>query len=142
MNDKKEVDDQHELDKIRLQKMKALMEAKKRQEVAKEQSVSIFEKIDYILKIVLTPEAYSYFNKIKAAEPHVYQSIFSELVSEDVIQNIDYLIAIIQQRGGVPKKIPLDAIVYLERKVKGIKSKIQVKRADGDMMDLGSYLTK
>ncbi|GAH22005.1 unnamed protein product, partial [marine sediment metagenome] len=58
-----------------------------------------------------------------------------------VIQSIDYLLTIIQQRGGVPKKIPLDAIIYLERKVKGIRSKIQVKRGD-NLMDLGSFLTK
>ena len=72
----------------------------------------------------------------------VYQAIFNELVSPDVITNIDYLIAIINRQGGVPRKIPLDAIIYLERKVKGIKGKIQVKKGDGEMMDLGSFLTK
>jgi len=42
----------------------------------------------------------------------------------------------------VPRQIPLDAIIYLERKVKGIKSTIKVKQGDGEVMDLGSYLTK
>ena len=71
----------------------------------------------------------------------MYQSIHGELISPDVVQSIDYLISLIRSRGGIPRKIPLDAIVYLERKAKGIRSKIQVKRGD-DMMDLSSYLTK
>ena len=133
--------DQHELDKIRMRKMKALMEAKKRKEAAQERSVSIYEKIDFVLKVVLAPDAYTHLNNLKENEPPVYQNIYNELISPDVVQSIDYLLALIQQRGGIPRKIPLDAIIYLERKVKGIKSKIQVKRGD-DMMDLSSFLSK
>ncbi len=133
--------DQHELDKIRMRKMRALMEAKKRKEAAQERSVSIYEKIDFVLKVVLAPDAYTHLNNLKENEPPVYQNIYNELISPDVVQSIDYLLAIIQQRGGIPRKIPLDAIIYLERKVKGIKSKIQVKRGD-DMMDLSSFLSK
>ena len=133
--------DQHELDKIRMRKMRALMEAKKRKEAAQERSVSIYEKIDFVLKVVLAPDAYTHLNNLKENEPPVYQNIYNELISPDVVQSIDYLLALIQQRGGIPRKIPLDAIIYLERKVKGIKSKIQVKRGD-DMMDLSSFLSK
>ena len=133
--------DQHELEKIRMRKMRALMEAKKRKEAAQERSVSIYDKIDFVLKVVLAPDAYTHLNNLKTNEPSVYQNIFNELISPDVIQNIDYLLALIQQRGGIPRRIPLDAIIYLERKVKGIKSKIQVKRGD-DMMDLSSFLSK
>ena len=142
MNDENGCSEEHELEKIRLQKMQALMEAKKRQEAAKEQAVSVFEKVDYVLKLVMEPDAYSYLMKLKTSDPQVYQLIFNELITEEVLQQIDYLITIIRQRGGVNKRIPLDAIIFLERKIKGVKSKIQVKRADGDMMDLGSYLTK
>ena len=133
--------EQHELEKIRMRKMKAMIEAKKRQEAAKERVVSVSDKLEFILKVVLAPEAYSYLSKIKMNEPNVYQVIFNELISADVIQNLDYLIAIIQQQGGVPRKIPLDIVMHLERKAKGIKSKIQVKHGD-DLMDLGSFLTK
>ncbi|MFX1591457.1 MAG: hypothetical protein ACFFB6_03360 [Promethearchaeota archaeon] len=133
--------DQYELEKIRMRKMKAMMEAKKRKETDQERIVSIAEKIDFVLKVVLSPEAYSYLSNIKNNEPYVYQSIYNELISPDVIQNIDYLLAIIRSRGGVPRKIPLDVIIYLERKAKGIRSKIQVKRGD-DIMDLSSFLTK
>ncbi len=133
--------DHHELEKIRMRKMRELMEAKKRKEAAQERNVSIYEKIDFVLKVVLAPEAYTHLNNLKNNEPPVYQNIYNELISPDVVQNIDYLIAIIQQRGGIPRKIPLDAIIYLERKIKGIKSKIQVKRGD-DIMDLSSFLSK
>jgi DNA-binding TFAR19-related protein (PDSD5 family) len=141
MNNNEKAPDQHELEKIRLRKLKALMEAKKKQELVKEKGISISEKIDFILKIVLNPDAYSYLNDLKNNEPHIYQRIYNELISPDVIQNIDYLLAIIKRRGGIPRRIPVDAIIYLERKVKGIKSKIQVKRGD-DLMDLGSFLSK
>ncbi|MFW9947708.1 MAG: hypothetical protein ACFFDX_12860 [Candidatus Odinarchaeota archaeon] len=142
MNENNQKDEQHELEKIRLRKMQALMDAKKREQTVKDRVVSISEKVDFILRIVLAPDAYSYLNNLKTKEPMVYQNIYNELVSPDVIQNIDYLIAIIRQRGSVPRKIPLDVIIYIERKVKGIKGKIQVKKGDGEMMDLGSYLTK
>jgi DNA-binding TFAR19-related protein (PDSD5 family) len=141
MNETNKDIDQHELDKIRMRKMKAIMDAKKQQELVKDRVVSISEKVEYVLRVVLAPEAYNYLNTLKSKEPNVYRVIYNELINPEVIQSIDYLLAIIRQRGGVPKKIPLDAIIYLERKAKGIKSKIQVKRGD-DMMDLGSFLTK
>ncbi|MFX1457814.1 MAG: hypothetical protein ACFFDB_20790 [Promethearchaeota archaeon] len=141
MNDNDEDMDNHEIEKIRMRKMKAIIETKKRQEAAKERVVSISEKLEFVLKVVLATDAYTYLNSLKNKEPNVYRAIYNELISPDVVQNIDYLLALIQQRGGVPKKIPLDAIIYLERKAKGIRSKIQVKRGD-DIMDLGSFLTK
>ena len=141
MNESDKDFEQHELEKIRMRKMKAIIDAKKQQEFAKDRVISISEKVEYVLKVVLAPEAYNYLNSIKGKEPNVYRAIYNELINPDVIQSIDYLLTIIQQRGGVPKKIPLDAIIYLERKVKGIRSKIQVKRGD-DLMDLGSFLTK
>ena len=142
MNENNEDDEKHELEKIRLKKMKVLMDAKKREEAVKDRVISISEKVDFILRTVLAPDAYSYLNNLRNKEPIVHQHIYNELISPDVIQNIDYLIAIIQQRGSVLRKIPLDVIIYIERKVKGIKGKIQVKKGDGEMMDLGSYLTK
>ncbi len=142
MNEHNNDDEQHELEKLRMRKMKALMDAQKRHQVTQERVVSFNDKVLYVLRVVLAPDAFSYLERIKSNEPMVYQAIFNELVSPDVIANIDYLIAIINRQGGVPRKIPLDAIIYLERKVKGIKGKIQVKKGDGEMMDLGSFLTK
>ena len=142
MNEHNNDDEQHELEKLRMRKMKALMDAQKRHQVTQERVVSFNDKVLYVLRAVLAPDAFSYLERINSNEPMVYQAIFNELVSQDVIANIDYLIAIINRQGGVPRKIPLDAIIYLERKVKGIKGKIQVKKGDGEMMDLGSYLTK
>jgi len=122
MDESNKDQEQHELEKLRRKKMKALLEAQKRQQANQERVISINDKIIYVLQVVLAPDAFSYFEKIRANEPMVYQAIFNEL--------------------GVPRKIPLDAIIYLERKIKGIKGKIQVKMGDGEMMDLGSFLKK
>ena len=141
MNEEDTGKDSHELEKIRMKKIKAMVDAQKRIEANQKKVLSIYDKIDFVLKVVLKPEAYSRLIQLKTNEPEIYQKILNELVSPDVFQNIDYLITIIQRRGGVPRRIPLDVIIYLERKAKGIKGKIQVKRGD-EMMDLGSYLTK
>ena len=142
MDESGKSDEELELERIRLKKMQAMMEAQKRKQNAEDNVVSITEKLDYILKVVLQPDAYNYLSKLKQTEPNVYQYIFNELVSQDVIMNIDYLITIINTQGGVRRRIPLDIIIYLERKAKGIRSKIQVKKGNGEVMDLGSYLTK
>ena len=142
MDEQNDDSEQHELEKLRLKKMKTLMDAQKRQQATQERIYSINDKVIFVLKAVLASDAFSYLEKIKSNEPMVYQAIFNELVSQDVIRNIDYLVAVISRQGGVPRKIPLDAIIYLERKVKGIKGKIQVKKGDGEIMDLGSFLTK
>ncbi|TXT55533.1 MAG: hypothetical protein BAJALOKI2v1_660018 [Promethearchaeota archaeon] len=137
----KEKDEEHELNKIRMKKLQAMMDAQKRKEVAQQESDSLSDKINFVLRVVLSPDAHEYLNKLKEKEPKVYQRIHNELISQDVIQNIDYLIYIIQKRGGVPRRIPKEVIIYLERQIKGVKSSIKVKRGD-DIMDLGSYLTK
>ena len=135
-------EEEHELEKIRLKKMKALMAAQNQQKQMQERVNSVTEKVVYVLRAVLAPDAFSYLEKMKTNEPMVYQTIYNELISPDVLMNIDYLIAVINRQGGIPRRIPLDAIIHLERKIKGIKGKIQVKKGDGKMMDLGSYLTK
>ncbi len=142
MDESNKDQEQHELEKLRMKKMKALMEAQKRQQASQERVVSINDKIIYVLRVVLATDAFSYLEKIRTNEPMVYQAIYNELVSPDVISNIDYLISIINRQGGIPRKIPLDAIIYLERKIKGVKGKIQVKKGNGEMMDLGSFLKK
>lgn len=142
MNEHHNDKEQHELEKIRLKKMKALMDAQNQQKQMRERVNSVTEKVVYVLRAVLAQDAFSYLEKMKTNEPMVYQTIYNELISPDVLMNIDYLVAIINRQGGIPRRIPLDAIILLERKIKGIKGKIQVKIGDGKMMDLGSYLTK
>ena len=134
--------DLHELEKIRMRKMQLMVEQQKRQQFSQDRVISVAEKVDYLLRVVLNPDAYEYLNNIRQNEPNVFQWIYNELISPDVIQNIDYLLAIINRQGGVARKIPKDVIILLERKAKGIKGSIKVKQGDGEMMDLGSYLTK
>jgi DNA-binding TFAR19-related protein (PDSD5 family) len=133
--------EEQELERIRLKKMQTMIDAQKSKSNAN-QKITLSDKLDHVLKAVLEPSAFAYLDKLKKNEPNVYQFIFNELVSQDVINNIDYLITIINRQRGVARRIPLDIIIYLERKAKGIRSKVQVKRGDGEMMDLGSYLIK
>ena len=102
MDEQNNESEQHELEKLRLKKMKALMDAQKRQQATQERVISINDKIIYVLKVVLAPDAFSYLERIRSNEPNVYRAIYNELVSPDVISNIDYLIAIINRQGGVP----------------------------------------
>ena len=141
MSEKEDQTDEHELEKIKLRKMQAIMDAQKMRESTQKRQNSIAEKINYVLQVVLDPKAYEYLNKLRMEEPRVFQGIYNELISPDVIQNIDLLISIIRQQG-LPRRIPLDAIIYLERQIKGIKGKIKIKKGDGEMMDLSSYLKK
>jgi len=120
MNDNNKDMEQHELELIRMRKMKALMESQKRNQANQQQTTSIFQKVDRVLQAVLMPEAYVYFNNLKDKEPVVYQHIFNELVSPDVVQNIDYLVAA-TSRKALTRRVPLDVIIMVERKVKGIK---------------------
>ncbi|TXT65672.1 MAG: hypothetical protein BAJALOKI1v1_400022 [Promethearchaeota archaeon] len=140
MNDSSNSED-HELNKIRMKKMRQLMDAKKQQEDVKKYQTSTEDKVEFVLRTVLAPEAYQHLTQLKQNEPQVYHYIMNELVGQDVLQKIDLLIMLIRQRGGVARQIPLDVIVYLERKAKGIKSTIRVKRGD-EVLDLGSYLKK
>lgn len=142
MSEKEQQNDEHELEKIKMRKMQAIMDAQKMRESSQKRQISIAEKINYVLQIVLAPDAYKYLNKLRTEEPRVFQGIYNELISPDVVQNIDLLISIIQRQGGVSRRIPLDAIIYLERQIKGIKGKIKIKKGDGEMMDLSSYLKK
>jgi DNA-binding TFAR19-related protein (PDSD5 family) len=142
MNDTGTPDDKdHELDKIRMKKMQELMDAKKRQEDMQNFQKSVGDKVDFVLRSVLAQDAYQYLQRLKQNEPNVYQYIMNQLVGQDVIQKIDLLIMLIQRQGGVARRIPVEVIIRLERRAKGTKSKIKVKRGD-DVMDLGSYLKK
>ena len=141
-NNKDKYNDQHELEKIRMKKMEALIEAQKRKQVVEDKTSSLSQKIDYLLKIVLMPDAFNYLSNLKVKEPQVYQKIFDQLINPEVITNLDYLLSIITKQGGVVgRRIPLDLIIFLERQIKGVKSKIQVVRKD-ESMDLKNYLMK
>ncbi|MFX1413839.1 MAG: hypothetical protein ACFFA2_08360, partial [Promethearchaeota archaeon] len=73
MNENNNNDEEHEIEKIKLRKMQAFMEAKKREEAIKNRVVTITEKIDFILRSVLAPDAYSYLSNLKEKEPMIYQ---------------------------------------------------------------------
>jgi len=69
MDESNKDQDQHELEKLRMKKMKALMDAQKRQQASQEKNISINDKIVYVLRVVLAPDAFSYLEKIRVNEP-------------------------------------------------------------------------
>ena len=64
MDEHNDESEKHELEKLRLKKMKALMDAQKRQQATQERVVSITDKVLYVLRVVLAQDAFSYLEKI------------------------------------------------------------------------------
>ena len=85
MNEQNDDSEKHELEKLRLKKMKALMDAQKRQQATQERVVSITDKVLYVLRVVLAQDAFTYLEKIKTNDPMVYQAIYNELC---ILKNI------------------------------------------------------
>jgi len=55
MSENNEEQDKYELEQIRMKKLRAIMEAQKEQKIAQEKTINLQEKINYILKAVLSP---------------------------------------------------------------------------------------
>lgn len=132
--------EERELEKIRMQKLKKIVEQKQMQDVVVKEQQAFYEKIDWVLTRAMMPDAYNYLNRLKNLEPNVYWAIYKQLISQKVSDNIDVLITLINRGEAVLRRIPLEAIQYVERQVKGIKSSIKVKRANEEAVDLTSYL--
>ena len=135
--DKKE---EFELEKIRMNKLKMMMEKQKMQEIQNKQKKHIYDKIDVVFRAILSPDAYNHLINLKNSDSKVYWAIFNTLVTPSVMERIDLLLMIIKERRSILKRMPLETIVYLERKFKGIKPSIQVKRRDEEAVDLSTYL--
>jgi len=132
--------EEHELEKIRMQKLKMMMEKQKIQEFQTQQQKQVHDKVNLVLEAVMSPDAYIYFNNLKNSDPKVYWAIYYTLITPNVIESIDLLLLSIKDRNAITRKLPLELIVYLERKFKGTKTSIKVKRKDEEEVDLSSFL--
>lgn len=93
---------------------------------------NINEKIDYLLPYLLDNDAYRHINTLRQLEPELCQHIMHYLFQPRDLQKIDLYVEVITKRGyGPKKKISLITIMKIERKIKGIKPKIEVER-DGE----------
>lgn len=132
--------EERELETIRMNKLKMMMGKKKMQEIQNVQQKQIYDKIDAVFRAILSPDAYNHLVNLKNSDPKVYWAIFNTLVTPSVIEQIDLLLMIINERNALLRRMPLETIVYLERKFKGTKISIKVKRRDEEAVDLSSYL--
>ena len=130
-----------ELQRIRMKRMQALMKAKTQ---AEEQSTrrqpTLADKIDSLLRILLSPAAQQYLAGIKGRSVNTYNEVRSRLFPSTLISEIEKLMYYSQQgmiRQGV---ISETEVQYLERQVMGVGTSITVKKQGQDAVNLGSYL--
>jgi DNA-binding TFAR19-related protein (PDSD5 family) len=132
----------HELEVLRLKRLQQVMSLKKQKVYEQKTTGSISQKIEVVLKVILTVDAYSYLRSIQQRDEEVYNRIMNELLPPEVMNEIDTLIMYYRQgmlRSGV---IDLVEIQYLERQILGIDSQITIKKRHQDSTSLGSFLRK
>lgn len=124
--------------KKRLKEMRDKKEQEIRKLMAKQINVGeLNQKIDFILPFLLDIDAYRHLNTLRQLEPEICQTIMHYLLKPTDIENIDKYVEIITKRGyGPKKKITLNTVIRIERKIRGIKPKIEVQR-DGRRRKIG-----
>ncbi len=134
-------DEDFELKRIRMRKLQRIMEQKKKQEEKKnKKTLSVAEKIDRLLKVILSPQAQQYLEEIKQKNMELYNKIRSQLFPPQISSKIDILLMYLQRgmiRSGIINKRDLQ---HLERKILGVKSKITIKKRGEESLSLDSFL--
>jgi len=86
-------------------------------------------KVGILMTWVLMPDAYRYLSMIMATEPEVCRKMMTHLLSPMDVKSLDIYLDAIRTRGHGPKKrITLNTIIRLERKIKKIRGKIFIDR--------------
>jgi len=119
-----------ELKKKRLEELRKKREDEIRDTLMDQQQYQqILNNIDFLLPFLLTSEAYTYLHTLRYLEPAICRRIMHFLFQPTDIQNLDLYVEAVRSRGHGPKKrITLDTIIRIERKIKEIKPKIEVQR--------------
>ncbi len=103
---------------------------------------NINQKIDFLLPYLLDNDAYRHLNTLRQLEPKLCQHIMHYLFQPKDLQKIDLYVEVITKRGyGPKKKVSLTTIMKIERKIKGIKPKIEVER-DGERKTLQETIAR
>lgn len=135
--------DDLELERIRMEKMKALMKAqemKRLQEERQKRQPTLTDKIEALLNVILEPQALQYLTAMKTNRNEVYQKVIMNLLPPEIISEIDTLMQYLASgliRRGV---VSLTDVQFTERRVLGIESQIVVKKRDHEVQSLTSYL--
>ena len=108
--------------------------SKKEQEIRKTMADQVKvgnmnQKIGFLLPYLTEPDAYRYLFTLLQLEPVVCQHIMDHLFPPRDLKNLDMYVDVVTKKGhGPKKKISLITIMKIERKVRGIKNKIEVDR--------------
>jgi len=108
--------------------------SKKEQEIRKTMADQVKvgnmnQKIGFLLPYLTEPDAYRYLFTMLQLEPIICQNILYYLFPPRDLKNLDQYVDVITKKGhGPKKKISLVTIMKIERKVRGIKNKIEVDR--------------
>jgi len=130
-----------ELERIRLQKLSQIMKAKQAAEMKANQKMpSTADKVDTLLRVLLQPDALSYFNEIKKRSVTVYNAVRSQLFPPDVLAELDTLMEYYRQGAIRQGIISLTEVQLIERQVTGVSSSITVKKQGEKAVNLGSFL--
>ena len=130
----------HELEKLRLKRMQMAIDTKKRNEMKKQILSDNNEKINAILRVILTSDAYYYLTEIEKRNHSLYLKIREFILPPNVRQQLDLLYSYLNQgmiRSGIVSKTEIQ---YIERQILGIGSKITVKKRNQESTDLNSFL--
>ena len=130
-----------ELKRLRHMRLQKILQQKQQIEAQKHQKIpNVDDKIEMLMKVLLTPDAIQYLEGIKQRDLATYQKVRYNLFPPRVIQELDTLMAYFQRgmiRRGV---ISQTEVRYLERQALGIGSSITIKKSGEDAKSLGNYL--
>ncbi|MHA1728870.1 MAG: hypothetical protein ACTSWY_09080 [Promethearchaeota archaeon] len=132
----------HELERIRLKRMKKLIDQKKVQELQQNRAYNDKQKVETVLRIILTPAAYNYLNNIKNRDEDLFIKIKQTFLPPQILSQIDTLL--IYMRKGMLRRgvITQTDIQQMERQILGIGSKITIKKRNHESTELSSFLKK
>ena len=135
--------DDFELERIRLEKMKAMMQAQEMRRIQEEKAKNqptLADKLDMLLNVLAEPQAAQYLGMIKQKNRELYNQIRMNILPPQIIGEIDQLMMYLS-RGQIRRGIiGLTEIQQLERKLLGIESQIVIKRRDQDAKSLTTFL--
>ncbi|MFX1561730.1 MAG: DNA-binding protein [Promethearchaeota archaeon] len=118
-----------ELARIRQRKIHALVEEKRRQEVAKEAKAVQKKEREKLLRIIFMPDAIAYLEELRKSKPQLASRI------EDIA-------ILLYSQQQLPGQIPKMGVLLVQRRLEGVESRITVKRRGEDAVSLYEAVRK
>ena len=135
--------DDLELERIRMEKTKALLKAqemKKMQEEQQKRQPTLMDKIEALLNVILDSQALQYLSVMKKERYEVYQKVITNLFPPEILSEIDVLMQYLYSGMIRRNVIGITEVQLTERRVLGIESQIIVKKRDQEAQSLTTFL--